>query len=90
MPRPATGHTFIARVRIPRKEWDALEQNVGDGVRAIWIRGFVEALNRDARTWLAVERIAKARGESVWDVVVGALKRYVARHKHLLDDAEDE
>lgn len=90
MPRPATGHTFIARVRIPLKSWDKLEESVGDGARATWFREFVEAINSDAKLWHDARAVAKARGEALWDVVLAALRRYVARHRHLIDDAEDE
>lgn len=90
MARPRTGETFIARVRIPLKSWRDLEVSVGDKQRAFWIREHVEAVNSDAELWLAARRIAEIRGENLWDVILTALRRYVARNKHLLDDAEDE
>lgn len=40
--------------------------------------------------WLPARRIAAIRGESLSRVMRAALVRYVARHRHLLDDAEDE
>ena len=89
VPRPATGETFIARVRIPLDSWDELAKSVGKGARAIWIREHVEAVNSDAKLWHDARRIAKARNEDVWAVVIGALRRYVARNRSLLGD-EDE
>jgi hypothetical protein len=89
MPRPATGKTFTARARIPRPSWDAFERNVGENNRSAWVKDFVEGLNREPQLWLDAKRIADLRGELLWTVVGRALARYVARHKHLIeDDAE--
>ena len=42
-------------------------------------------------TWQAARRVAAARGETVSDVVVRALERYVRRNATALkDDAPDE
>lgn len=89
MPRPATGKTFIARVRIPIGSWEKLAEGAGEGERAAWIREFVEAFNADAGLWLKARRIASARQETLWRVVADALRRYVARNEHLLDDGAD-
>ena len=89
MPRPATGKTFIARVRIPLSSWERLEQSVGDKQRAVWIREHVVAVNSDAKLWHDARRIARVRNEDLWSVILAALRRYVARNRALLGD-EDE
>jgi hypothetical protein len=89
VPRPATGETFIARVRIPLESWRKLEESVGDKQRAVWIREHVEAVNSDAKLWHDCRRIAKARNEDLWSVILAALGRYRARNRALLGD-EDE
>lgn len=40
--------------------------------------------------WLPALQIAKIRGESMSRVIRAAVVRYVARNKHLLDDADPE
>ncbi|MDP9144421.1 MAG: type II toxin-antitoxin system VapB family antitoxin [Actinomycetota bacterium] len=40
--------------------------------------------------WNPARKIAAARGESISDVIRDALRRYVARNRHLLDEDEDE
>ncbi len=86
--RPRTGETFIARVRIPEDDWIKLKKNAGERNRAVWIREHVNAVNRDAELWLMARRIAELRKESLWDVIHAALRRYVARNRHLLDEDE--
>ena len=90
MPRPATGETFIARVRIPLKDWRDLEKAVGEKARARWIREFVQSVVKQAGLWMDARRVAELRGESLWEVIEAALKRYVARNRALLGDEEDE
>lgn len=40
----------------------------------------------DDGLWQTARRIAEKRHEKISDVIRQALVRYVARHKHLLDD----
>lgn len=90
MPRPATGKTFVARARIPLPRWELFGRNVGDGNRSEWVKTLVEMVNLDPEVWKAARQIAEARGEVLGAVVTRALVRYVARNRHLLDNAEDE
>lgn len=36
--------------------------------------------------WEAAQAVAAARGETVTDVIVTRLERYVRQHRHLLDE----
>lgn len=90
MPRPATGETFIARVRIPLDDWDQLEDSVGEKHRAREIRRFVQFVNANAGLWRDASRIAALRKDSLWAVISAALKRYVARNRALIDAGDDE
>lgn len=40
--------------------------------------------------WIPALRIAKLRGETMSKVIRAAVVRYVARNRHLLDDADPE
>lgn len=44
----------------------------------------------DDELWADATAIAKIRGESMSAVMREAVKRYVARHRNLLEDAEPE
>ena len=90
MPRSSDDKPFTARVRLTVNTWDRFEVNVGERNRSSWVKDFIDALNREPQLWKDAHRIADARGELLWTVVAAALSRYVARHKHLLDDADPE
>jgi hypothetical protein len=87
MGRRATGETFIARIRIPKDRWDALEDAVGLGHRARLVNELVQMFLDDVELWQKARAIASKRGESIGKVVNDALTRYVARHRDLLDEA---
>lgn len=87
---PADDNPFTARVRLTENTWDRFETNVGKRNRSSWVKNFIDALNREPQLWKDAHRIADARGELLWTVIAAALSRYIARNKHLLDDADPE
>lgn len=72
-------------VRVPESEWEPFGRHVGSRNRSAWINEYIEMVNRDAQLWKDAKRIARLRGELLEAVVLTALRRYVSRHRDLLD-----
>lgn len=44
----------------------------------------------DGEVWDVAQRIAELRGETLAAVMRNAVKRYVARHRHLLNEQDEQ
>lgn len=86
--RPATGETFIARARVPKKEWDGFEDDAAliGSDRSKLINEFIGWIRRDAPLWRDARTVAAARGELLGSVITRAMRAYVSRNKDLLDE----
>jgi hypothetical protein len=70
--------------------WRAFGEAVGERKRSAWLSDFIDWVVADGQVWRDAAVIAKRRNELLGAVVLTALRRYVARNRHLLDDSEDE
>lgn len=77
-------------VRVEGPRWKAFGAAVGERKRSAWLSDFIDWVVLDGQVWRDSQAIARKRNELLGAVVLGALRRYVARNRHLLDDAEDE
>ena len=82
-------HTPHRNVRVPDERWDPFGFAVGARNRSSWLNDFIDWVGRDGQLWRDAAEIAARRGETLGDVITTALRRYVARHRHLLDDNND-
>jgi hypothetical protein len=79
-------HTPHRNVRVADDRWNPFGFAVGARNRSSWLNEFIEWVVADPQLWHEVRAITAKRGEQVEDVVLAALRRYVARHRDLLDD----
>lgn len=79
-------HTPHRNVRVSGKRWDPFGDAVGKRNRSSWLNEFIVWVIRDPELWHRARDIAARRGDDLGDVVMRALRTYVARHRHVLDD----
>lgn len=87
---PNPDHTPPRSFRSPERLWGKFKDHVGERNRSDWLNDFIGWVNNAPRLWHDARTIAGLRNEPLEKVINGALRRYVARHRHLLDDSEDE
>jgi hypothetical protein len=79
-------HTPHRNVRVPDARWQPFGDHVGGRNRSAWLNDFMDWVNLEPQLWHDARRIAAGRGEAVGDVILTALRRYVSRHRDVLDD----
>ena len=79
-------HTPHRNVRVSDERWNPFGFAVGRRNRSSWINDFIAWVIADPQLWHDARAIAAKRGDDVGEVVIRALRAYVARHRHLLDE----
>lgn len=79
-------HTPHRNVRVPDERWEPFGFAVGMKRRSAFLNDVMDVVNEDPQLWRDVVAIAAARGETWGSVVQAALRRYTARHRHLIDE----
>jgi hypothetical protein len=77
-------------VRVDDAAWLPFGEITGVRARSAWIKDFIEAVVNDAQLWHDLRAIASARSLSVATVINRALRAYVTRNRHVLDDAAEQ
>lgn len=77
-------HTPHRNVRVSGKRWDPFGDAVGKRNRSSWLNEFIIWVIRDPQLWHDARAIAGLRRDDLGEVVMRALRAYVARHRHLL------
>lgn len=79
-------HTPHRNVRVDSAIWDPFGTIAGVRSRSAWIIEFIEAVIREPQLWRDLRAISAARNESTADVINRALRAYVTRNRHVLDE----
>ena len=77
-------------VRVEGTRWKAFGREVGERKRSAWLSDFIDWVVLDGQVWRDAQVIARKRHELLGAVVLAALRRYVARNRHLLANDSDE
>lgn len=79
--------TPLRTVQVDDEPWRCFGENTGAAgtARADVLREVIDWTNADPVLWADVRRLAEQRGETMRGVVLGELRRYVNRHRGLLD-----
>ena len=83
-------HTPHRNVRVSDERWHPFGFSVGARNRSAWLNEFIEWVVAEPQLWHEARAIAAKRGEQVGDIVLAALRRYVARHRNLLDEQDGD
>ena len=86
----ADSHTPHRNVRVPDERWSPFGFAVGARNRSAFLNDVMDVVNEDPQLWRDALAIAAARNESWGSVIQASLRRYVARHRHLIDESPDE
>lgn len=81
-------HTPHRNVRVPDEQWLPFGFVTGSRGRSDWIKDFIALVLEDPELWKQARAIAKLRDETLGRALHACLARYVARHRHLLDESD--
>lgn len=89
-PSDAETHTPHRNVRVSDQRWTPFGFAVGVRNRSAWLNDFIGWVVCDPQLWHDARAIAAKRGDDLGEVVMRALRAYVARHRHLLGEHAGE